>query len=103
MVAETCAFRPAVLAALRDQGMAWRTVFESGSNDATTATVRTDLAVTACLAATVPPGLEILGRESGLPVLPPFSINLHLPKTGADRATAALARQIREHFVRVQP
>ena len=100
MVADTCAFRPAVLAALREQGMEWRTVFESGSADATAATVRTDLAVSAWLAAIAPPDLDILGQESGLPALPPFAINLHLPKTGADLAANALARHIRERFLR---
>ncbi len=42
--------RPSVFAALRDNGMRWRTVFENGNIEATTATVRTDLAVTAWLA-----------------------------------------------------
>ncbi|MGT2467263.1 LysR family transcriptional regulator [Mesorhizobium atlanticum] len=51
IVADTCAFRPAVLAALGEHGLDWRTVFENGNIDATTATVRSDLAVThlACL------------------------------------------------------
>ncbi|TIV77421.1 MAG: LysR family transcriptional regulator, partial [Mesorhizobium sp.] len=46
IVADTCAFRPAVLAALAEHGLDWRTVFENGNIDATTATVRSDLAVT---------------------------------------------------------
>ncbi|TGS86036.1 LysR family transcriptional regulator, partial [Mesorhizobium sp. M2D.F.Ca.ET.178.01.1.1] len=54
MVADTCAFRPAVLAALGEDGLDWRTVFENGNIDATTATVRSDLAVTTWLASTVP-------------------------------------------------
>ncbi|TEU83523.1 LysR family transcriptional regulator, partial [Burkholderia cepacia] len=59
MVAPTCAFRPTVLDALRGCDRAWRTVFENGSIDATTATVRSDLAVTAWLASTVPADLDI--------------------------------------------
>ncbi len=102
MVADTCAFRPAVLAALHGQRMNWRTVFESGSVEATTAIVRTDLAVTVWLAATVPSDLEILGQEATLPALPPFSINLHLSNKGADLASQALARLVRERFLRVQ-
>ena len=94
MVAESCAFRPAVLAALRDCGRTWRTVFESGTLEATTAMVRTDLAVTAWLAFTVPPGLEVLSPESGLPALPPYAINLHLPRHNR-RAATELARHIR--------
>lgn len=94
MVAESCAFRPAVLTALRDCGLTWRTVFESGNLEATTAMVRTDLAVTAWLLFTVPPGLEILSPDSGLPDLPPYAINLHLPRNSPRRATE-LARHIR--------
>lgn len=100
MVADTCAFRPAVLAALEGQDRAWRTVFENGSIDATTATVRTDLAVTAWLACTVPTDLEILGPEAGLPALPSFAITLHRPRRGTGAATEALARHLREQMLR---
>ena len=99
MVADTCAFRPAVLDALQGDGRTWRTVFESGSIEATTATVRADLAVTAWLAFTVPGDLEVLSAEAGLPGLPPFAINLHLPRD-ARPATAELARHIRAALVR---
>ena len=47
MVDESCAFRARVLKALGEHGIEWRTVFESGNIEATTATVRTGLAVTA--------------------------------------------------------
>lgn len=103
MVAETCAFRPGVLSALRDGGIEWRTVFESGSADVTAATVRADLAVTVWLANGAPPDLAILGPDHGLPTLPPFAVNLHLRKAGSDSATSALARHIRERFAWVQP
>jgi DNA-binding transcriptional LysR family regulator len=79
MVAETCAFRPVVLRALREMNLEWRTVFESGNIEATTATVRSDLGVTAWLASMVPSDLHILGPETGLPSLPTFAITLHLP------------------------
>nr|WP_245432804.1 LysR family transcriptional regulator [Mesorhizobium loti] len=102
MVAETCAFRPAVLAALNSQGREWRTVFENGSIDATTATVATDLAVTAWLAFTVPSHLDILPAEAGLPPLPSFAINLHLPERNAPPATLELARHIREGLSRTR-
>lgn len=99
MVADSCAFRPAVLDALQRDGRGWRTVFESGSIEATTATVRADLAVTAWLAFTVPWDLEILPVEAGLPGLPPFAVNLHLPRD-AGPAAAELARHIRAALVR---
>ena len=95
LVAGTCAFRPAVLAALREYSRTWRTVFEGGGLEATTATVRADLAVTARLASTIPPGLDALPADAGLPELPPFAINLHLSRTDARPATAELARRIR--------
>jgi DNA-binding transcriptional LysR family regulator len=100
MVAETCAFRPAVLQALSEQNRAWRTIFESGSIDATTSTVRSDLAVTAWLASTVPVDLDILPSDAGLPKLPSFAINLHMPNGHASLATTELARHIRGGVMR---
>ncbi|MQB43011.1 LysR family transcriptional regulator [Rhizobium sp. ICMP 5592] len=100
MVADTCAFRPSVFAALSDDGRRWRTVFENGNIEATTATVRTDLAVTAWLASTVPADLDILGVNEGLPELPVFSVNLHLPKSEATPPATELARHIREGLMR---
>ncbi|OCJ12400.1 LysR family transcriptional regulator [Rhizobium sp. AC27/96] len=100
MVADTCAFRSSVFAALSSGGRRWRTVFENGNIEATTATVRTDLAVTAWLASTVPADLDILSIEEGLPELPVFAINLHLPKGNAMPPAQELARHIREGLVR---
>jgi DNA-binding transcriptional LysR family regulator len=100
MVADTCAFRPAVLAALQEHGRTWRTVFENGNIEATTATVRTDLAVTAWLASTVPADLDILAPDTGLPELPPFAINLHLPQRDATAATMELAHHVRDRLMR---
>lgn len=96
MVADTCAFRPAVLQALSGHGLDWRTVFENGNIDATTATVRSDLAVTTWLASTVPGDLDILSFDAGLPTLPNFSVNLHLPRHAIAPAAQAFAAQIRE-------
>ena len=99
MVADTCAFRPAALAALRGHGMTWRAVFENGGIEATAATVRADLAITAWLASTVPPELDILPAGSGLPELPSFAINLHLPRHGAGTAAMGFAHYIRDGLV----
>ncbi len=100
MVADTCAFRSSVFSALSNGDRRWRTVFENGNIEATTATVRTDLAVTAWLASTVPADLDILSIEEGLPELPVFAINLHLPKGNAMPPAQELARHIREGLVR---
>jgi DNA-binding transcriptional LysR family regulator len=100
LVAETCAFKPAVLSALERQGREWRTVFENGTLDATMATVRTDLAVSAWLSSTVPADLEILGPGAGLPDLPAFAITLHLPDRPLSPAARELVRHIRHAMTR---
>jgi DNA-binding transcriptional LysR family regulator len=96
---ESCAFRPPVFKALGESGIGWRAVSEVSNFDAMHATVQTDLAVMAVLASTIPPHFDIIGPGSGLPALPPFSINLYLPKTGATPITQELARHIREGFM----
>jgi len=100
MVAETCAFRSAVLAALHEHGRDWRTIIENGSIEATTATVRHDLAITTGLAFTVPADLDILPADAGLPALPPFAINLHLARNDTRPAMTELARFVRNCIVR---
>lgn len=94
LVAQSCSFRPAIISALRDQGRAWRTVYESGNIEATRATVKADLAVTAWLAFTVPQELQILSASSGLPELPPFAINLYQRADETSLATDELASSI---------
>lgn len=93
---DSCAFRPAVREALQAAGLEWRTVAEIANMDAIQATVATDLAVTALLATTVPPSLEVLPPGIGLPALRSFSINLYPPRPGAAASAAELARHVRE-------
>jgi DNA-binding transcriptional LysR family regulator len=82
LVDERCTFRTLVLGALSDEDIPWRTVFESGSIEATATTVRAGLAVTTSLVSTVSPDLEtIVPCTAGLPALPPFAICLQLPST----------------------
>ena len=102
LVADTCAFRPAVLAALTGHGTEWRTVFENGSMEAALATVRADLAVSAWLASTAPPDLDILPSSLSLPELPAFAVNLHLPSHHGGAAVTELAQHIRDGLVRQQ-
>jgi len=99
LVSDTCAFRSLVLSALQGRDIEWRTVFENGI-EATRAMVRADLAVTAWLTSTVPGDLDILGAEIDLPELPSFTINLHLPRSGASPATREFARYLREGLTR---
>lgn len=96
MVDERCAFRPVVLGALADENIPWRTVFESGTIEATAATVRAGLAITTWLASTVPADLETLApHAAGLPALPPFAICLRSPTT-VQPAALEFARYVRE-------
>ncbi|RDV00868.1 LysR substrate-binding domain-containing protein [Trinickia dinghuensis] len=101
MVDERCAFRPVVLGALAEEGIAWRTVFESGNIEATAATVRAGLAITAWLVSTVPADLETLAPHvAGLPALPPFAICLRLPAT-VQPAALEFARCVRETMTKI--
>lgn len=100
LVAETCVFRPLVLSALGRQGRASRTIFGDGGLDATRATVRMDLAVSAWLATTVPADLAILPPEAGLPRLPSFAITLHVAPAARGAAIHELAHHLREAMAR---
>ena len=98
LVAKTCAFRPVVLDALDAHGVVWRTLYDSGSIDATSATVRADLAVTTWLASTVPEDLVILPADAGLPTLPRFAVNLYRRKRGGTQTAVELERHIRREL-----
>ena len=98
LVAETCAFRPVVLDALGTRGMTWRTLFDSGSIDATNAMVRADLSVTTWLASTVPDDLVILPSDAGLPDLPRFAVNLYRPKGQGTPAAVELEKHIQHNL-----
>ncbi len=98
MVADTCAFRPAVLQSLAEHGYAWRTVYESGNLEATIATVRAGLAVMVALASTVPAGLRILGADAALPALPRYCIGIHMAPSADNPAAQELARYFYAKF-----
>ena len=100
IVADICVFKPTMLAALAGREGGWRTVFENGGLEATFATVRADLAISAWLAATVPTDLEMLPLKAGLPDLPAFAITLHGAAHPASPTTSELARHLRETFVK---
>lgn len=95
---EDCAFRSLVFEALRKAEIPFRVVTDAVNLDAASATVLADLAIVACLAGAVPDGAEIVGRESGLPSLPAFTIGLHIPRSGATPIAAELARGLRDAF-----
>ncbi len=91
-----CAFRAPIREVLQKAGIEWRSTSEVTNAEAQVATTAADIAVMATLSSTVPSGLEVLGKESGLPSLPPFSVNLYLPKNGGSHVAQELARHIRQ-------
>lgn len=98
IVSETCVFRPHMFAALDAVGLAWRTVFENSSIEATGATVRMDLAVTCWLASTVPADLQILAAAQGLPPLPEFCISLYQAAGALSMPALEMVRHIRAGY-----
>jgi DNA-binding transcriptional LysR family regulator len=91
-----CAFRAPIREVLQKAGIEWRSITEVTNTAAQEATTAADIAVMAVLSSTVPSGLQVLGKDSGLPSLPPFSVNLYLPKTGGSHIAQELARHIRQ-------
>jgi DNA-binding transcriptional LysR family regulator len=94
----TCRFRPVVIEALRSVGRDWRFVLEVANQDAVNAMVEAGISVAALMRETVPRGLEILDPAAGLPELPKFAINLHMPRRNASATAEELARHIRAEF-----
>jgi DNA-binding transcriptional LysR family regulator len=97
LVSATCVFRPPLIAALAEGGIAWRTMIDYPSVEATVAMVRADLAVTVLLPSTMPPDLTLLADGAGLPPLPPFAITLHTHAQSGS-ASAALADALRTAY-----
>ncbi|WP_420347829.1 LysR substrate-binding domain-containing protein [Pelagibius sp.] len=99
IVSETCAFRDPIVEALEARDIPWRSVFEYGTLEATMTTVRSDLAVTAFLASFIPEDMEVLGRDSGLPELPNFTINLYESNIEPNPAARQVADYLRESMI----
>jgi DNA-binding transcriptional LysR family regulator len=98
LVSDTCVFRQPVATALRQAGVSARTLIDYASMEATTATVQADLAVSVWLASTVPATLDTLGKASGLPALPTYSISLLSDASSATAAGLAMAASLREMY-----
>ncbi len=95
---KSCRFRPVVMDALAAADIDWRIVLQVTNQEAVNATVAAGLAVTAMLRDNVPPGLQVLDEQCGLPSLPEFGINLYLPLSGASELGIELAHHIRADF-----
>jgi DNA-binding transcriptional LysR family regulator len=95
---EKCAFRPAVLKALRAAGRDWRPVCEVSSMEPLLASIEADLAIAPLLRSTIPHYLQPFDRDRRLPRLPKFFINLYLPPARQSEIALELARHISQEF-----
>jgi hypothetical protein len=74
-------------------------MISSGIRDRKNSTaVMPTIAMNCGVETTVPDALEVLAAGAGLPPLPMFHINLHLPRIGASDPALELARHIRGQF-----
>lgn len=94
-----CAFRSAATASLDQAGIGWSVAYSSSNLSALWAAVNVGLGVTVRTPAALPPGLASLGRETGLPDLPPLFISLYGPAGGVaapvvDRLRALLQESL---------
>lgn len=95
---KTCRFRPVALQALRDMGRSWQVILAVSNQDAVSATIASGSCIGISLRDCIPDMLEALPRESGLPELPDFAINLWLPKAETSPIADEVARHIRAEF-----
>ncbi|MGI9405552.1 MAG: LysR family transcriptional regulator [Hyphomicrobiaceae bacterium] len=96
---ETCAFRAEAVAALSKTGRDWRLMCQVGSLEPVFAVLEADMAVAPFLMQTAPAHLEVIADTAGLPALPAFYVNLHVPSVDVSDITAELASHIRNGFV----
>jgi len=75
--ADTCVFRPAVIASLKRARRNWQAICEVSNMEPVRATLEADLAVAPLLAHSIPESLEIIPSNKRLPQLPLFQINLY--------------------------
>ncbi len=94
---ETCAFRGSTLEVLARADVEWRLVSAMRDMESMYAVASADLAILALMGAALPPTLEVLPADCGLPVLPAFAIALYPPRRAAPPARV-LADHIRRAF-----
>ncbi|WP_457104276.1 LysR substrate-binding domain-containing protein [Methylobacterium sp. P5_C11] len=85
----------AARAALDRAGRAYRIAYASGSLSGLLAVVRSAQAVAVLTRSAVPPDLQVLTRDSGLPTLPRIGVTLNLDELHAAPLTRAFAAHVR--------
>ncbi|TVT48434.1 MAG: LysR family transcriptional regulator [Denitromonas halophila] len=95
---DSCAFRGPTLDALNKAQVDWVAICAQGNLDSILASIEADMAVAPYLQSLVPPNLSAIPPDAGLPALPTYHINLHLPDAGGSVIAKELAKYIRQGF-----
>ena len=95
---EPCAFRVPTLDALNKAEIDWLVVCGVGNLESILATVEADMAVAPYMSRLVPEQLTIIDSNVGLPPLPTYHINLHMPDSRGTNIAGELAKYIRNSF-----
>lgn len=93
-----CLFRPKVISALDNAGIAWDMIVDTERDHAIEAMVAADLAIQTMLKGTEPSHLARIDHGGTLPELPVYMINLYGDEVGRDEITLELAKLIRKTF-----
>lgn len=93
-----CAFRPIAQEALDSSDIAWEMAVDTDSSETVEASLTADLGIEARLIARIPPGLEKIDHDGGLPDLPVFNVHLYTCSELQAPLAADLARMIRDIY-----
>jgi DNA-binding transcriptional LysR family regulator len=92
---DTCIFRPRAQAALDAAGIAWDLATGGESEQAVEATVAADLAISARMAGSIPPGTEVIQGDNQLPPLGEMKLALYRANRNTDEAVERLVTELR--------
>jgi DNA-binding transcriptional LysR family regulator len=92
-----CFFRAAAIASLEHADIDWSIGYASNSLPDLWSAVNLGLGVAVRTPAAVPPGLAVLGRQHGLPDLPPFFVSLYGSAEGVKKPVIDRLRTILEN------
>lgn len=95
---EDCIFRSWAIKALEKAGIEYRIVYVSRSISGILDAVRAGFAIAPVVRSNVPPDLQMVGIENGLPVLPISNIVLHTVKAPIPESVACFAGYLIKAF-----
>jgi len=96
MFGPQCRFRPLCLDSLQKAGRTWEIVYDGGSIHAIQSAVEADLGLSVLTAISLKPGIEQVGKKTGLPPLPSCDLALYYRKNLTIPAVQKLADFIAE-------